>query len=287
MNAFIDAVIKKHISASVEVTSFSPVSGGCINSAYHVFTSEDSYFLKCNNSELLPMFEAEEQGLVLLYKDSPIHTPHTLGKGEMDNKSYLLTEWIEKGTPSVQFWENFGVNLASQHRNTSNEFGLAIDNFIGSLPQSNLHHDQWSDFFIKERLIPQLKLASSKNLIPIQIEKQFEKLFKKLSELIPREKPALLHGDLWSGNFMINHKGEASIFDPAVHFGHRETELAFTHLFGGFSPDFYSHYQQAFPMEPGFEERIDIHNLYPLLVHVNLFGTSYLSGIMQTLNRHC
>lgn len=287
MNVFIDAVIKRHISDSVEVTSISPVSGGCINSAYQVITSEDSFFLKCNNSELLPMFDTEEQGLTLLYKDSPIHTPRTFGKGEMDHKSYLLTEWIVKGAPSSQFWKNFGINLASQHRITSNQFGLDHDNFIGSLPQSNLHHDLWADFFIKERLIPQLKLASSKHLIPLEIEKQFEELFKKLDNLIPNEKPALLHGDLWSGNFMISHKGEASIFDPAVHFGHRETELAFTHLFGGFSPDFYAHYEQAFPLEPGFEERIDIHNLYPLLVHVNLFGISYLSGIRQTLNRHC
>ena len=128
-------------------------------------------------------------------------------------------------------------------------------------------------------------MVSSKGLIDAHIQKKFDLLFNKLEELVPDESPALLHGDLWSGNFMTNSDGDASIFDPAIYYGHRETELAFTQLFGGFSPEFYHYYDAEFPLESGFDERVDIHNLYPLLVHVNLFGSSYLSGIIQTLKK--
>ncbi|MEP1032933.1 fructosamine kinase family protein [Ekhidna sp.] len=285
MNDFIDHILKKHLSPSICIKTTSSVSGGCVNSTYKISTDTGSYFLKWNKASLNGMFISEEKGLDLLHKYSPIITPKPLGKGVISEKSYLLTEWIEQGIQSSRFWENFGNNLAKQHQNTATKFGLDHDNFIGSLAQSNAQHSSWNDFFIQERLVPQLRLAESKNLISNSIQVQFEMLYSKLDELIPPEQPALLHGDLWSGNFMINQTGEAAIFDPAVYYGHRETELAFTKLFGGFSSEFYHHYNEAHPMEQGFDSRVDIHNLYPLLVHVNLFGTSYLSGIIQTLNR--
>ncbi|MEQ9009688.1 MAG: fructosamine kinase family protein, partial [Ekhidna sp.] len=218
-------------------------------------------------------------------KHSSIISPQAIASDTLENKSYLLTEWISKGTPNPQFWEDFGKNLALQHKVSSSYFGLDHDNFIGSLPQSNKQHTSWYDFFIEERLTPQLKLATSKNLITKELVSKFESLFNHLENLIPNENPALLHGDLWSGNFIIAESGEAAIFDPAVYFGHRETELAFTKLFGGFDQRFYSSYQDNYPIQHGFEDRVDIHNLYPLLAHVNLFGSSYLSGIIQTLNR--
>ena len=118
------------------------------------------------------------------------------------------------------------------------------------------------------------------------ILRNFEKLFSVLQNLIPEASPSLLHGDLWSGNFMCGEDGEAVIFDPAVYYGHREIELAFTQMFGGFDKSFYSAYNEEFPLLPGFDDRVDLYNLYPLLVHLNLFGQSYLSGITQTLSRY-
>ncbi|WP_424963547.1 fructosamine kinase family protein [Ekhidna sp.] len=283
MSDFIQKVISNKLKTSL--ISYHSIAGGCINNAFQVKTDSGDYFLKWNKSPLLDMFRVEKKGLAILNAHSPVHSPSVISFGEMGGKSYLITEWINKGSQNDQFWENFGRNLALQHQVTMDQFGLDHDNFIGSLPQSNKQHQSWYSFFINERLKPQMNMASSKGLIDTNIQKKFDLLFQQFEELIPDEPPALLHGDLWSGNFMINSEGEASIFDPAVHFGHRETELAFTQLFGGFSPKFYHYYNEQYPLEPGFDERIDLHNLYPLLVHVNLFGSSYLSGIVQTLKK--
>lgn len=285
MKDFINQIIKKHLSPTIQLNTISSVSGGCINTAYKVETDQGSFFLKWNKEELDNMFQSEDRGLSILKERSPIKIPETLGQGIVDHKSYLLTEWIETGHPSSKFWENFSINLASQHKKTTSEFGLDHDNYIGRLHQSNTQHSNWHEFFIDERLAPQLDLASSNNLVSKRTQEQFEVLFTKLKDLIPNEQPSLLHGDLWSGNFKVCESGEVAIFDPSVHYGHRETELAFTQLFGGFSTQFYHSYHEEYPLEPSFDNRIDIHNLYPLLVHVNLFGSSYLSGIVDTLNR--
>ena len=216
---------------------------------------------------------------------SPIGIPEVFGSGKVDQHVFLVMEWIEKGPPHGSFWQDFGEKLADQHQQTQNQYGLEYDNHIGRLPQSNTTHVSWYEFFIEERLKPQISLAKQHRLIDSSLIGKFESLFNKLGYLVPPEPPALLHGDLWNGNFICGEDGSPYIFDPAVYYGHRETELAFTHLFGGFDRKFYHAYQQAFPLSPGFDNRIDIHNLYPLLVHVNLFGTSYLSGIKSTLRR--
>lgn len=284
MNDFFEEVVQDYAKTAT-VLSASIVSGGCINNTYKLETSEGPLFLKWNSDSSRPMFECEKKGLDLLAKHSSTSTPNVLSCGQISNKSYLLLEWIEKGAQSSDFWKDFALNLASQHKVASPQFGLDHDNFIGSLEQPNKQHSTWHEFFINQRLKPQLKLAESKNLIDKTHLSRFETLFSKLESLIPKEASALLHGDLWSGNFMCGADGKAVIFDPSVHFGHRETELSFTKLFGGFSPEFYTEYESNFPLKSGFEERVDIHNLYPLLVHVNLFGPSYLSGINQTLKR--
>jgi len=283
MSAFIERILQKHVPSASFISDRS-IGGGCINSTYQIKTDAGSYFLKWNRSSLLEMFETEKRGLNLL-KQSPIHVPEVIGVGTFDDKSYLLTEWIAKGSPSKDFWTDFGRDLAIQHRLSADFFGLDHDNFIGNLTQQNSRNKSWSEFFISERLKPQLAIGVRNGLIDLKVQNDFDRLFEKLDHLIPREPPSLLHGDLWSGNFMINSAGQASIFDPAVYYGHRETELAFTQLFGGFDQQFYDAYPNEFPLEPGFEDRVDLHNLYPLLVHVNLFGSSYLSGILQTLKR--
>lgn len=274
------------IAPSNRILSTQHIGGGCIHSTARLITENQSYFIKYNNGEDASLFEKEAMGLILLSEASPIRIPKILGKGAMENMSYLLLEWIEKGTPKSTFWRDFGQQLARQHQCTQSHFGLDYDNYIGRLPQSNKLHANWDDFFVAERLLPQLELAFSNQLIDKGIVDRFERLFPQLINLIPKEPPALLHGDLWSGNFLSNELNQPVIFDPAVHYGHREAELAFTNLFGGFDRSFYQNYEEAYPLEKGFENRIDLHNLYPLLVHLNLFGQSYLSGILQTLKRY-
>ena len=158
-------------------------------------------------------------------------------------------------------------------------------NYIGRLPQRNAFEETWVDFFIEHRLEVQLGLAIYNGHVDSFYADRFRSIYAVLPDEFPDERPCLLHGDLWSGNVMIGPKGEPVILDPAVFYGHREAELAFTRMFGGFDPYFYSAYNEATPLEVGFESRIDLYNLYPLLVHVNLFGTSYLSGVERTLKR--
>jgi len=207
-----------------------------------------------------------------------------------DNTQYLVLEYITplalgRESGSEIFWHTFGAQLARMHKHSSKTFGLDHNNYIGSLPQSNNHHSAWSDFFILGRLEPQIKLALDAKRIGSEMVKLFNRLFQRIENIFPPEPPALLHGDLWSGNYMRGKAGEPVLIDPAVYFGHREMDLAMTKLFGGFENEFYQSYQEEFPMEKDWQQRADICNLYPLLVHVNLFGGSYASQISIILSR--
>jgi len=178
------------------------------------------------------------------------------------------------------------VNIHSyDKRLTNTNFGLDYNNYIGSLHQQNNLHPTWVDFFINERLQPQIKLARDNNEIDSTTILKFENLYKKLDEVFPKEKPALLHGDLWSGNFMSDEKGESVIMDPTVYYGHREMDIAMAKLFGGFDAEFYSSYNEHYPLENGWEQRINVCNLYPLMVHVNLFGGGYLGQVKSILSK--
>lgn len=282
---FFSKVLQDAFNHEVEVSKVQHVSGGDINHAARITSTTGEFFIKWNQFPESDIFEKESSGLSLLAASCTIDVPKVLGIGQVEKKNYLILENINKAHHGRYFWEDFGEKVAKLHQSSSNQFGLDDNNYIGRLPQLNTPTDKWIDFFITNRLHPQLKMARSKGIIPHTMSDQFEILFSKLPDLIPDEKPSLLHGDLWSGNFMCGPNHQAWIFDPAVYFGHREMEIAFTHLFGGYDERFYQSYESHFPLEPGFEERVDIHNLYPLLVHVNLFGTSYLSGIQRTISR--
>jgi|SRR5690554_58525 len=260
------------------------VFGGSINHSYKVQTKEHVYFVKTNTSSSFPqMFEKEALGLMLLSSSKAIRVPSVLAYGAVDNTAYLILEFIERSVKSHSFWENFGRQLAELHHVSADHFGLDHDNYIGSLPQLNKKVDNWADFFIEQRLQAQLKMAVDCSIIESSVVKDFNLLFPKIATYFPIEKSSLLHGDLWSGNFMIDGQSNAVIVDPAVYFGHREMDIAMSRLFGGFHNRFYDAYNECFPMEVGWEERLDTCNLYPLLVHLNLFGGGYLNSIKSIL----
>ena len=176
-----------------------------------------------------------------------------------------------------------GARLAALHRCSKDFFGLDHNNYIGSLRQFNHQQTSWVNFFIEQRLNVQLKLAIDSGMMDSKWLNEFESLYAKLPAMLPEEKPSLLHGDLWGGNLITDEKGEPCLIDPAVYFGSREADLAMTKLFGGFDDEFYTSYQHTFPLQPGYDKRFDIYNLYPLLVHVNLFGGSYKSAVANIL----
>ncbi|HEU5145457.1 MAG TPA: fructosamine kinase family protein [Chryseosolibacter sp.] len=268
------------------ITAFSSASGGCINHAGTCKTQAGSFFLKWNDQQKFPrMFEAEARGLSLLKRSTTLHVPDVIQVGTTVSHQFVLLENIEEGRRASDYWKRFGVGLALLHRTSGNDYGLDHDNYIGSLRQFNKATPSWVDFFIEQRLRKQLRLAIDDRKVDDRVGNKFETLFKKLPNLLADEPPSLLHGDLWGGNIMTNAKGQPSLIDPAVYFGNREVDLAMTRLFGGFDETFIDHYKDTFPLLPGYEERFDLYNLYPLLVHVNLFGGGYARQVEATLDQ--
>ncbi len=269
---------------SPEIIEERGISGGSINSALLVETPDGSFFLKYNSATKHPqMFASEFAGLKLLSSVNSIRIPKPLFYAEGQQYSCILMEFVEEVSYSYDFWDSFARQLSRLHKNTKPDFGLDFDNYMGSLVQYNSPSPNFVDFFINQRLLPQLKMARDQNEISQKHIKQAERLFDELPSIFPEEKPALVHGDLWSGNFMSDENGEPVIMDPACYYGHREVDIAMTTMFGGFSPQFYKYYQEHHPLEKGWENRLKYYNLYPILIHVNLFGSSYLGSFESVL----
>ena len=268
------------------IDSTAPVSGGSINEAYKITTGQADYFLKLNRSAPNDFFEKEAEGLKLLNSaDSTLRIPEVIAsEAPTDSRpGFLLMEFIHEGRTGDSF--AFGAELAKLHQTASETFGLDSDNYIGSLPQSNNRHNAWSTFFTEERINPQLKTAIDSGKMDADILKNWDRLSGKLDDLLPACKPSLVHGDLWSGNYLFDESGKGVLIDPAVYYGHPEMDLAFSKMFGGFSNDFYNGYESITQLEPGFNGRKEIYNLYPLLVHVNLFGGHYTSQAVRFLKQ--
>lgn len=262
------------------------VGGGSINDARRVCSTAGIFFAKINDAEPFPgMFECEADGLLFLQRNSEFDIPTPIATGITNETQWILMENIKPSSKQLNFWEDFGRDLANMHRNTQENFGYSRDNYLGSLPQKNDPKASWAEFFVSERLEPQLKMAKDKGEASDEMVRLFEKLFGRAERYFPVEKPAAIHGDMWTGNFMTDGQGKATIFDPAAYYGHREMDLGMSKLFGGFDKKFYEAYNEAFPLESGWEDRLDIANLYPLLAHLNLFGGSYAFQIMSILRK--
>jgi fructosamine-3-kinase len=281
------AIVKEKVSytLSISISSFVSVGGGCINHGGKIITNAGSYFVKWNDATRFPtMFAAEAHGLSLLGKQKTIDIPKVILTDSVENFQFIVIEWIEPTQNSKAYWQTLGSQLASLHRKTSDAFGLDHDNYIGSLKQVNTQKSNWIDFFIENRLDVQLRLAVDQQKLDNNTIAKFNSLHEKLNRILPEEKPSLLHGDLWRGNLITNTNGDPCLIDPAIYYGHREAEIAFTKMFGGFQDAFYDSYNSEFPLQQGFESRVDIYNLYPLLVHVNLFGGGYAGQVKNILD---
>ena len=270
------------------VLQIKSVGGGCINQSYKITTADKYFFCKLNSASKFPhLFEKEKNGLELIQKYNVIKTPGIIDYSIIGNEQILTLEWIEVGNRNDEFWKTFGQQLAALHQINTEEFGLKEDNYMGSVPQINRQEKNWVLFFRANRLEPLVKLCVNKNLLQPKHQEQFEILYQRLLQIFDNEKPALIHGDLWSGNYMCDKKGMPVLIDPAVYFGHRSVDLAMTTLFGGFHKSFYQAYHHYFPLPENYREQWNACNLYPLLIHLYLFGKSYLSKIEQTLDQFC
>lgn len=240
-------------------------------------------FRKTGSAAQLPMFAAEIEGLAALRATHAVRVPETIGAGETaSGEAWLELEYLELAPLDRTSGARLGEQLAAMHRRTGLEenatYGWPRDNFIGGTPQSNQSHRTWAGFFAAERLRPQLAMAR-RNGMARPLFEQGERLADSLGAffLDYRPLPSLLHGDLWSGNAAQLVDGTPVIFDPAVHRGDREADLAMTELFGGFPESFYAAYRAAWPLDPGYERRKTLYNLYHVLNHFNLFGPGYLN----------
>ncbi|WP_026951842.1 fructosamine kinase family protein [Algoriphagus mannitolivorans] len=280
-----EQIVMETLGPLTQFKSASLIAAGNHNQGVRLDTSKGPFFLKLNFDHERDILEKEAQGLKKLKKSTFLKVPETFGFGRIEDYNYLVSEFIPGSRQHLDYWEDLGMGLAHLHLNSDSFFGLDTDNYIASLVQKNHSFDNWLDFFIEQRLEPMLGKAYFDRLIPLDFLKKFQTIYPKLGSLFPKEKPSLLHGDLWSGNVICDGEGKPCLIDPAIYYGHREMDLAFSRLFGGFDSRFYEAYESILPLEPGFETRMGVYNLYPLLVHLNLFGTAYLPGIEKILKR--
>lgn len=280
---FYDKIIFQIFGQEIPIVETRLVAYGAVNQGVYLATHQANFFLKVSFKDKQDIFQKEAEGLNLMRVHCPLQIPEVHGFGRVDDRNFLLMDWIQEGQKSAVYWEELGVGLAHLHMATQPDFGLGSDNFIASIGQVNQEKPSWPDFFIQNRLEPLIGRAYFEGLVTHDFLKKFQKIYPLLTSVFPKERPALLHGDLWSGNVIQGKEGKPVLIDPAVYYGHREMDLAFSRLFGGFDESFYQSYEVVFPLEPGFQQRVPIYNLYPLLVHLLLFGKAYLVGIEKTV----
>lgn len=275
----------------IQIQSAHSVAGGDINQAYQLNCGNQRYFLKVNQAHLLPLFSTEAHSLNAIRQSNAICCPNVLAYGQYANQAWLLLEHLPLTARGDDFEK--GLELALMHQNINQQsqpFGWFEDNFIGNTPQKNRWHFEWVDFYANQRLKPQLELAVL-NGATHQLYEQGLKLIEQLPKWFDSYQPqaSLLHGDLWGGNSAFvedsTKQNPPVIFDPASYYGDRETDLAMTELFGGYSQEFYNGYNQANPIDKGYKTRKPLYNLYHLLNHFNLFGGHYQQQSLTVINQ--
>lgn len=299
LNAFFSISLEKTLASilgnHVKLTEITRITGGDINDAFRLTLNDGSHlFMKCNKKDNISFFHAESKGLKAIAQTNAIQTPHILYIGTEDYPvgcSFMLLEFITEQQRVPNYWETFALQLAAMHQAPNDRFtpggnyGFTENNYIGTKPQMNSIHDNWTSFFRDCRLEPQFKDAE-RYFQATDIKKIIRLLDQLDHFLIEPEHPSLLHGDLWSGNVITGNDGRAWLIDPAVYVGHAEADIAMTELFGGFPQTFYAAYREVSPLQPGYGHRRDLYNLYHLLNHLNLFGPSYLPSVKRILGEY-
>ena len=286
-NFLIERILFQALGLDLTVERVEMQGGGCINMSVKAVTSKGNFFVKWNELEFEDMFAKEAKGLAVLRGSNTLKIPEVLGIGQVEEKAFMVQEFLAQRPATSQDQTVLGEQLAAMHRMEGEEYGFHQSNFIGKLHQNNEPKSYWLTFFIQNRLNVQLGLAIYQEEVDQAFVNQMKQFLAKLKNMLPESPPSLVHGDLWNGNVMFTEEGPA-IFDPAVYYGAREMDLAMTRLFGGFDAKFYEAYEANYPLPPHFDELVDVYNLYPLMVHVNLFGAhaGYLGKVKRIIKRY-
>ncbi|MFT3757419.1 fructosamine kinase family protein [Thauera sp.] len=282
----VEAAIRQRVGNRFSIRSAQAAGTGS-NAKMLITGDSERFFVKFTSADRLQMFEAEIDGLLALAAAGSFRTPAPIASGCSDTHAFLVLEQLElHPLQSAEDGECFADALIALHRTNGPHFGWRRDNFIGPTPQPNVFADNWALFYTEYRLRPQFALARDKGFCG-ELQKQGERLFDRVPALFldyrPRE--SLLHGDLWHGNAAMLADGTPTIYDPAVHYGDRESDLAMSELFGGFPGSFYARYRAGWPLDEGYETRKQLYSLYHMLNHLNLFGKGYLGETLRLATR--
>jgi fructosamine-3-kinase len=261
------------------------VGGGDINEAYRVTLADGSdAFVKTRVDAEAGEYAAEAAGLRWLAEPGALRTPRVLDVGT----DYLALEWIEPGRLSSAGAEELGRGLAATHTAGAPAFGLAgAGASFGSLALSNEPTADWPSFYAERRLRPLARIAGQRGALSAAGVAAVERVADRMAALAgPPEPPSRLHGDLWSGNVMADAQGRAWLIDPSTYGGHREVDLAMLRLFGTPSERIFDAYEELAPLADGWQERVELYQLLPLLVHAGLFGGSYRGAAERVASRY-
>lgn len=286
MDAALRSALARHLGA--DVRDARGVSGGDINAAWRVTLRDGRTVFVKHHAGRPPrgIFGCEARGLDWLREAGALRVPEVaaVSDGRDGRPAFLALEWIEGTARAPDHDEALGRGLAALHRAGAPAFGLDHDNFIALLRQDNRAAASWPEFYATRRLEPQLRMASERGRASHAMRRGFERLFARIADVCgPAEPPSRLHGDLWGGNAMTDERGAPVLMDPAVYAGHREIDLAMMRLFGGFGARVFAAYEESWPLAPGHQARVALYQLYPLMVHVNLFGGSYAAQVERSL----
>lgn len=280
--------VENHLSVKLEseirIESNDVLGGGCINHASKINTNVGSFFLKWNGNCASDIFVREAESLNELKKAAKgnLILPNVIASKEVDSSAgFLVQEYLEPGHASSDNDEKLGRGLALMHQYTNASFGFYHNNYCGATLQDNTWSNNWAEFFRDNRLRFLLHQIQKERPLPLPEIKLFEKLLDKIPDLLPiTSVPVLMHGDLWSGNYLITKTGPALI-DPASYYADSEMEFAIITMFGGFSQRFYDAYAEINPLEPEWQQRNKLYRLYHILNHYYLFGGGYRSQAIE------
>jgi len=284
-----DPILKSEIGhlLGTPVIASRPLSGGDISNVTYLETAVGRFICKWNSGpRAMSLLQAEKEGLEAIAQTQTVKTPEIFHCAQVGDRALLIMEYIERKKPAPEDMRTLGEHLAALHEIKQEAFGWQSQNYIGSLVQNNRPAPNWPEFFTRERLQPQMRLAVESGFLQQEEVPAYDVLEAVLRDRCGGVQPSLLHGDLWNGNFLISRDRHPYLIDPAVYRGHNEVDLAMSHLFGGFSSDFYSAYHSVLKSPAGEEARRDLYQLYYLLVHLNLFGRSYYPAVRQTLRSY-